>query len=315
MPAANLSGCHCGCRWWGRDLPSSPSAAEPHVPESRMVQSEVSSGGMRSGADTCPGLDPGRRCRPSSPSPIPFGVTSWRLGGSSRSSVGATPTPCLSGLRKDRLCSDLRPHPLPRCHGNCPEGPQLGRVAFGTQLAPRPWRSCPAGPAHRQHRGQRPDPPARWSDLPKPSPPNPDSRFLAHGAPPPRRPPPPTPSLPADPLFVSRPPLFLGHPAARCGPFGAPCCGRTWPGAEAGWPQFRPDRRLPLGHPRPPCDARGKRAPLCPAAWSPARQLGRPLGGRIVRRICPRREGPPGAGLAFLPREGRRAGRASGPFP
>lgn len=22
MPAANLSGCHCGCRWWGRDSPS-----------------------------------------------------------------------------------------------------------------------------------------------------------------------------------------------------------------------------------------------------------------------------------------------------
>lgn len=20
MPAANLSGCHCGCRWWGRDF-------------------------------------------------------------------------------------------------------------------------------------------------------------------------------------------------------------------------------------------------------------------------------------------------------
>lgn len=24
MPAANLSGCHCGCRWWGRDCHPPP---------------------------------------------------------------------------------------------------------------------------------------------------------------------------------------------------------------------------------------------------------------------------------------------------
>lgn len=159
MPAANLSGCHCGCRWWGRDLPSSPWAAEPHVPESRMVQSEVSSGGMRSGADTCPGLDPGRRCRPSSPSPIPFGVTSSRLGGSSRSSVGATPTPCLSGLRKDRLCSDLRPHPTPpSLPWQLPRGPAVGVSGLRDTVGPAPVAllSRGAGPPPAPRTAPRP---------------------------------------------------------------------------------------------------------------------------------------------------------------
>ncbi|MEJ1279238.1 hypothetical protein NN561_010168 [Cricetulus griseus] len=67
---------------------------------------------------------------------------------------------------------------------------------------------------------------------------------------------------------------------------------------------------LPRGRPHPPRDVLGMRAPLCPAARSPARQLGRPLGGRIVRRICPRSEGPPGARARLFPAGGapRRPG-------
>jgi hypothetical protein len=67
---------------------------------------------------------------------------------------------------------------------------------------------------------------------------------------------------------------------------------------------------LPRGRPHPSRDVLGMRAPLCPAARSPAQQLGRPLGGRIVRRICPRSEGPPGAGARLFPAGGapRRPG-------
>lgn len=214
------------------------------------------------------------------------------------------------------MTSDPTPPPpslpwqLPRAPASWGEWPSGRRW-------PRARGSCPEGPPRRQHRGQRPDPPAGWPDLPKPSPRG--CRFPgAWRTPTPRRLPPPTPPLPADPPFVSRPPRSLGCPLGPRHPLGslalraAGARGRgLWPGGRS----FVRAAGFPLGRLHPPRDSRDMRAPLCPAARSPARQLGRPLGGLIVRRICPRREGPPGAGLAFLPREGRRAGRARGPFP
>lgn len=217
MPAANLSGCHCGCRWWGRDLPSSPWAAEPHVPESRIVQSEVW-GGMRSGAHTCPGSDPGRRCRlvPALPLPL-LSVSFSRLGDSSRSSVRATPTPSLSGPRKDRLCSDLRPYPTPSLVVMATAQRARG---WGEWLSGHSWPCARGAPVPRGQptastADSAPTRPRGGRTSPNRAPLAPDSRFLARGAPAPT----PHSAAPCGPsLFVSRPQLFLGHPAVPCRP-------------------------------------------------------------------------------------------------
>lgn len=176
-------------------------------------------------------------------------------------------------------------------------------LRFG-QLASRPWCSCPVRPPHRQHRGQLPDPPARWPDLPKPS--LPATHYPAHGAPSPPRLPPPLRCSPRTlPLFPG-PRAFpdaLSVSGARCRLFSARCCRPTWPRAEAGWPQaslsVAPARLRRLCVPRP----------------GPGPQLGRPPGGRIVLRICPRRaRGRRGPGS--LSSRGRgAAGWPRGPFP
>ena len=183
----------------------------------------------------------------------------------------------------------------------------MGRVAFGTQLALRPWRSCPAGPAHRQHRGQRPDPPAWWPDLPKPSPASPRE------------------SIPGTRRAGPHPPLCRSlRTLSLCLP--APALPRT------------PCRTLP-----PAADARG-RGPrpggrsFVPTAGSPAVTPTRPAPPEASGPLCVPRPGPrPGswaalwAGALFAGfvrgARGRRgpgspssrgrgaAGRASGPFP
>ena len=135
------------------------------------------------------------------------------------------------------------------------------------------------GATHSQHRGQRSNLPAGWPDFPKPS----SRGGQLPGA---RRPPPPPPAPTSHSAAPRGPSLCLPVPAALWALRAEDTRGRSFVRA-AGFPR---------GRPHPPRDARGVRVPLCPAARSPARQLGRPLGGRIVRRICPRREGPPGAG-------------------
>lgn len=173
---------------------------------------------------------------------------------------------------------------------------RFGQVALAAQLASRPWCSCPVRPPHRQHRGQLPDPPARWPDLPKPS--LPATHYPEHGAPSPPRLPPPLRCSPRTlPLFPG-PRAFpdaLPVSGARCRLFSARCCRHTWPRAEAGWPQaplsVAPARLRRLCVPRP-----GPR----PAAGPPSGRT------HCSPDLSAARKGPPGARLAFLPREGRR---------
>lgn len=259
-------------------MPFSPWAAESHVPGPAQPRAGFG-GGMRSGVSTAlvRTLDADADPRPHASLVLGCGGCSRGCSGATASAAPAPPRPAAQRPEEgQRLSGDLRP---------CPTS---SHVAVATVQGARgggegrTWpRSRPAGAAR---------PPA--------------PRTAPHPSPPPRAPARRSPrTLPLSP-GPRRPLRAPGRSALRT----HVARGRL----AAAWPEPQAPPSAALGRPTRPATPE---APLCPAARSPARQLGRPLGGRIVRRICPRREWPPGAGLAFLPREGRWAGRARGPFP
>jgi hypothetical protein len=110
MPAADLSGCHCGCRWWwGRDCHFLPGLRGLTCLASRIAGVRLE-GGMRSGASAsrCGPQGADADARRSSPSRVRE-VRGNRLG-----AQGAPPPPRAPRLSSRRtLCSDLRPFPTP----------------------------------------------------------------------------------------------------------------------------------------------------------------------------------------------------------
>lgn len=242
----------------GEGFAFSPGAAEPHVPQSYTVRRRL---GARCGQVHPPAfvrtLDSGVNV---SSHPILSLVLEVR-GDSSRSSKRATPTQRPSGLRKDRLCSNLRPYPTASLVAMA----TTERAAVG---AGGPWDTVGLAPvallshgaAHRQHRGQRSNLPAVLPDVPGPSP-------CGRGLPGARRPPPtlaPTP-----------------HSAAPCGP------SLCLPVSAVLWALRAADTRgrslvratgFRLHRPHPPRDARGVRVPLCPRGQVPGPAAGPPSG-------------------------------------
>ncbi|XP_059933829.1 collagen alpha-1(I) chain-like [Mesoplodon densirostris] len=151
------------------------------------------------------------------------------------------------------------------------------------------------GATHRQHRGQRSNLPAGWPDFPKPS--SRAANSPAQGVPP---------TAAGAHLPFRRPPRTLPLSPGPRRPLGAPRCGHTWP-------QSRPGRRLPPRSP-PPAPRRPRRAgPFVSRGQVPGPAAGPPSGRAHCSPDLFAARGAAGGRLAFIPREGHRAGRAQGP--